>query len=179
VKDCFLIENKLLHSLALLIKTNAMKKLILLSTFYCSVSFSQELPAVKNCHDTTAFNGYHVVNVTMKNSTCNLGDGRNHQYYFSTGKDFPGFNGDQICFSQFNTFDLKKHNIVLLEYDYKTTKIHAEVKTKDGKAIVIVRVVKPKGNSDLLIPKPYHKFIEIPKEMCKEKPQIIICETTS
>jgi hypothetical protein len=140
-------------------------------------AFAQELPVLKNPADTVAFHSYKKIQVELKNSVCNLSNGKNTQYYFTSNKDLPGFTGDQNCFAQCNSYDLKKNNVILLEYDYKTTKISTEVKTKDGKTIVLVRVVKPKGNLDVLIPKPYHKYIELPKELCKDKPQVIICET--
>jgi hypothetical protein len=154
-----------------------MKKLFVAFTLLAGSLSAQELTAIKDCHDTLAFSSYKTINLPIFNSACSLSNGKNQQYYFTSNKELPGFNGDQNCFAQSNSYDLKKHNILVLEYDYKTTKVSTEIKAKDGKVVVLVRVIKPKGNLDLLIPKPYHKYIEIPKELCKEKPKVFICET--
>jgi hypothetical protein len=153
-----------------------MKKFITLFFIISLRAFSQEIPATKST-DTTLYNSYKKIPVELKSSVCNLANGKNKQFYFTSNKDLPGFNGDQNCFALCNSFDLKKNNVIVLEYDYKTTKISTEVKSYEGKTIVLVKVVRPKGNLDVLIPKPYHKYIELPKEICKDKPQVIIFET--
>ncbi len=159
-----------------------LNRIIFIFTFCSSVVSAQEISPENNC-DTITFNLLPIDSYLIENASCRM-NGPAKILYFTSHKEFSDYNNNSkyplnsSCLSQFNNFDFKKYNMLLVNYNYEksTTKhIAIELRYEKDKYHVFIKHYWNKSTISLLLSENFDKCISLPKEKSIIKPKIYTC----
>lgn len=143
---------------------------------------AQQIPLEKNC-DTIFFNKLDAETYLIENASCEM-NGPYNFFYFTSYKEFSDYYNNSkyplntTCLSQFNNFDFKKYNMVLINYNAESSTsefIDIDIKFRKDKYHILIKHFRNNNSVSSMLPGYFDKCISLPKEKSINKPIIYTC----
>jgi hypothetical protein len=155
------------------------KLLLVIAVFVSLLSYSQEIPSTQSC-DVISLHSMQLTEIKAEHLPCTFPDKDKfqlftslkqfHSYYKEKKNEF-----NEGCYSLFKKFDFKKNDLLVIHYELEPdAKASVEVRKSKEHHTVFLKIIN-KISPMPPMPRPYHKYISLPKSTSNIKPEIIVC----